>query len=94
MALEPLVATGDEGPNVELVDMTRRFWVGLVLTLPVFVLAMAEHLPGVSMHEWVPRPFRWIQFALSHAGRVMGGVAVLCSWLEFAGIAATSICTR
>jgi P-type Cu+ transporter len=41
MALEPMgVPTGEEGPNPELVDFTRRFWVGAVLTLPVLVLAM------------------------------------------------------
>src|SRR5215470_10694398 len=40
MALEPELATADAGPNPELVDMTRRFWTGLALTLPVFVLEM------------------------------------------------------
>ena len=44
MALEPEIMTGDEGPNHELIDMTRRFWIGLVLTLPVFVLEMGSHL--------------------------------------------------
>src|SRR3546814_2954836 len=44
MALEPMgVPTGEEGPNPELVDFTRRFWVGAALTLPVFLLAMAPH---------------------------------------------------
>jgi YHS domain-containing protein len=43
MALEPVLATADTGPNAELVDMTRRFWIGLVLTLPVFVLEMGSH---------------------------------------------------
>src|SRR5215467_11201760 len=40
MALEPVVASADEGPNPELADMTRRLWVGLALTVPVFALAM------------------------------------------------------
>ncbi len=66
MALEPLVATGEEGPNVELIDMTRRFWIGLVLTLPVFVLAMGEHVPGISLHALVaPATSAWIQFLFS-----------------------------
>jgi Cu+-exporting ATPase len=66
MALEPLVATGNEGPNLELIDMTRRFWIGLVLTLPVFVLAMSEHVPGVEMHRWLdPSTAGWIQFLFS-----------------------------
>jgi P-type Cu+ transporter len=47
MALEPLVATADAGPNPELVDMTRRFWIGLVLALPVVALEMGGHLFGL-----------------------------------------------
>src|SRR5262249_51476970 len=47
MALEPVTASADPTPNPELADMTRRFWAGLALTIPVFALAMAEHLPVV-----------------------------------------------
>ena len=66
MALEPLVATGNEGPNLELIDMTQRFWIGLVLTLPVFVLAMSEHVPGFELHRWLdPSTSGWIQFLFS-----------------------------
>jgi Cu+-exporting ATPase len=66
MALEPVTATADSGPNHELVDMTRRLWIGLVLTLPVFVLEMGGHIPGLGMHDLVaPRISTWIQFALS-----------------------------
>jgi Cu+-exporting ATPase len=46
MALEPRIASADEGPNPELVDMQRRFWVGLVLTVPLIVLHM---LPRVHL---------------------------------------------
>jgi Cu+-exporting ATPase len=46
MTLEPLVATAEEGPNIELRDMSRRFWVGLVLTVPVFFLEMGSHIPA------------------------------------------------
>jgi Cu+-exporting ATPase len=49
MALEPLIATADAGPNHELADMTRRFWIGLVLALPVFALEMGGHLTGLTM---------------------------------------------
>jgi Cu+-exporting ATPase len=64
MALEPEVAVADAGPSHELVDMTRRFWIGLVLTLPVFVLEMGAHLVGA--HGWVdPILSNWIQFALA-----------------------------
>ena len=47
MALEPLDVTADAGPNPELADMTRRFWIGLALTLPVVVLEMGGHLAGL-----------------------------------------------
>src|SRR5215475_8271155 len=43
MALEPEIAGSETGPNPELVDMKRRFWIGLSLTLPVFILEMAAH---------------------------------------------------
>jgi Cu+-exporting ATPase len=46
MALEPEVATLDAPPNPEVADMTRRFWVGLVLALPAVVLEMGGHLVG------------------------------------------------
>lgn len=46
MALEPTVITLEDAPNPELVDMTRRFWVSLVLSLPVFVISMADLIPG------------------------------------------------
>jgi len=44
MALEPEQVSLDDGPDPELIDMTRRFWIGLALTLPVFVLEMGSHL--------------------------------------------------
>ncbi len=49
MALEPMTVTADSGPNNELVDMTRRFWVGLALTVPVFILEMGGHVTGLTM---------------------------------------------
>ncbi|MEO8751557.1 MAG: heavy metal translocating P-type ATPase [Casimicrobiaceae bacterium] len=66
MTLEPVAATAVVGPNPELVDMTRRFWIGLALTLPVFILEMGGHIPGLGLHELVPpRISGWVQFALS-----------------------------
>jgi Cu+-exporting ATPase len=44
MALEPVLPTADAGPDPELADMTRRFWIGLALTVPLFVLDMAGHV--------------------------------------------------
>ena len=64
MALEPEVASLDAPPNPELADMTRRFWIGLVLALPVVVLEMGGHLVGG--HGWVdPTLSNWIQFAFA-----------------------------
>ena len=64
MALEPEIAGPDTGPNPELVDMMRRFWIGLVLTLPVFVLEMGAHIAGA--HNWVePTPSNYVQFAFA-----------------------------
>ncbi len=63
MALEPEIATAETGPNPELVDMTRRFWVGLALTAPVFVLEMGQHLFG--LHLLNQTVSNWIQFAFA-----------------------------
>jgi P-type Cu+ transporter len=66
MTLEPLVATVEEGTNVELRDMSRRFWVGLVLTIPVFFLEMGSHIPALGLYHLVsPTASSWIQFAFS-----------------------------
>lgn len=64
MALEPELVTAESGPNPELADMTRRFWGGLVLALPVFALEMGGHLTGLMMLV-EPRLSAWIQFALA-----------------------------
>src|SRR6201987_2332595 len=64
MALEPEVASLDSGPNPELADMTRRFWIALVLTAPVFVLEMGGHLVGG--HGLIDQTWsNWIQFVLA-----------------------------
>ena len=66
MALEPVMVTADAPVNHELVDMTRRFWIGLLLSLPVVVLEMGGHVPGLGLHHIVPAQIStWIQFALS-----------------------------
>ncbi|HXL67596.1 MAG TPA: copper-translocating P-type ATPase [Xanthobacteraceae bacterium] len=63
MALEPVIATADAGPNPELADMRRRFWVGLALTLPVFVLEMGSHLLGRDL--LAPQLSNYVQFAFA-----------------------------
>lgn len=60
MALEPEVASLETGPNPELADMTRRFWIGGALALPPVVLEMGGHLAGP--HNWIdPTLSNWIQ---------------------------------
>jgi Cu+-exporting ATPase len=66
MALEPVDVTAEAAPNDELADMSRRFWIGLVLALPVFMLEMGSHIPWRVVHDLVPGQWSiWIQFALS-----------------------------
>lgn len=64
MALEPVLATAETGPSQELVDMTRRFWVGLVLSLPVVALEMGGHLTGLG-HYLSQQTSNWIQMLLA-----------------------------
>ncbi len=65
MALEPVLVTADAGPNAELVDMSRRFWIGLVLAVPVFVLEMGTHLFD-GIHEVIsPTATTWVQAVLA-----------------------------
>lgn len=65
MALEPEIASADAGPNEELLDMTRRFWIGLILTVPVFLLEMGSHLIP-ALHHTIPKEVSaWIQFVLA-----------------------------
>ena len=59
MALEPLMVTADTGPNPELADMTRRFWIALVLTLPLVALGMFTEMLGIN--HLIPGS-TWIQF--------------------------------
>ena len=64
MALEPELVSLDDQPNPELADMTRRFWAGLALALPVIVLEMGGHLVGG--HGWIDQNLsNWIQLAFA-----------------------------
>jgi P-type Cu+ transporter len=63
MALEPEQVSLDDAPDPELIDMTRRFWIALALTLPVFTLEMGSHL-GL-MHLVPPAWSNWISLALA-----------------------------
>jgi Cu+-exporting ATPase len=63
MALEPVLATADQGESPELRDMTRRFWIGTALTVPVFALEMGGHLTNLN-HLLGQQLSNWIQLLL------------------------------
>jgi Cu+-exporting ATPase len=66
MALEPMgVPTGDEGPNPELIDFTRRFWVSAVLSLPLLVIAMGP-VVRLPFRDWIGESVvAWLELALA-----------------------------
>ena len=64
MALEPVEVTTESGPSPELLDMTRRFWIGLILTLPVLALEMGGHLTNLHMLLG-QRLSNWLQLILA-----------------------------
>jgi len=65
MALEPMVASLDDGPNPELIDFTRRFWVSTLLAVPILTLAMGG-MVGLPVREWVGEPLSsWIELVLA-----------------------------
>ena len=69
MALEPEQVSLDDAPDPELADMTRRFWIALVLTLPVFAIEMGSHFGQMflagQMHLVPPAWSNWISLVLS-----------------------------
>ncbi|HEY6806693.1 MAG TPA: heavy metal translocating P-type ATPase [Pyrinomonadaceae bacterium] len=83
MALEPKTVRLDEEENPELVDMRRRFWISVVLSVPVFLLGMSDLLPGIKLPSWLP----WVQLILATP------VVVWCGWPFFVR-AAQSIVNR
>ena len=64
MALEPETVSADTGPSDELKDMTRRFWIGLALALPVLILEMGSHVVSLD-HLIAPQVSNWIQLILA-----------------------------
>lgn len=76
MALEPRTIQLAEVPNLELADMSRRFWVGVVLGLPVFLIAMSDMLPGRPLHHYA-QILNWVQLLLATP------VVLWCGWPFF-----------
>ena len=75
MALEPRTVSVEEEQNPELAQMTRRFWVGVALTIPILVVAMADLVPGLSalMRFASPRDWQWLEFMLATPVVLWGG---------------------
>jgi Cu+-exporting ATPase len=76
MALEPRSVAFAEGPSPELLDMRRRFWIGLVLSVPLLFIAMGEMLPFEGIHEYLARTLL-IQLFLATP------VVLWCGWPFF-----------
>jgi Cu+-exporting ATPase len=72
MALEPELVSAETGPNSELADMSRRFWVGLLLALPVVALEMGGHLTNLHMLLG-QKTSNWLQFLLATPVVLWGG---------------------
>jgi Cu+-exporting ATPase len=78
MALEPRTVTATEEENPELRDMTRRFWISLILTIPLLAIAMVDMLPGMPIEHTLPAGWLpWIELLLATPVVLWGG------WLFF-----------
>jgi Cu+-exporting ATPase len=78
MALEPRTVSLDDEANPELVDMTRRFWVAAVLSLPIAIVAMSEMVHGQPLQRAVPaHVLNWVQLILATP------VVLWCGWPFF-----------
>ena len=65
MALEPKTVSGEE-ENPELVDMTRRFWAGVILTIPLVLIAMRGLIPGLSLESLISHEvMKWMELFLT-----------------------------
>jgi Cu+-exporting ATPase len=75
MALEPRTVTAEEEENPELVDMTRRFWVATVLTIPVLFVAMGDYVPFLAsfLDRLSPQTWQWFQLVLATPIVLWGG---------------------
>ena len=74
MALEPRTVTLEDEENPELVDMTRRFWISLALSVPVFLIGMSDFLPGRPLERMISmQALGWVQLALATPVVLWGG---------------------
>jgi len=74
MALEPMEIASEDEESPELAEMSRRFWLSLVLTLPVFIVAMTEMFEGNPLSaRFAPRTLAWVQLVLATPVVLWGG---------------------
>ena len=74
MALEPETVSLEDSPDPELVDMTRRFWVSAIFTVPLFIYAMSDMIPGISFDRLIePARAQWAQLVLASPVVLWGG---------------------
>jgi len=75
MALEPVEVLQEEEQNAELEDMTHRFWISVILSVPLVVEAMARHIPGAATHAvFASRASMWLELLLATP------VVLWCGW--------------
>lgn len=80
MALEPMQPTAEEGPDPELISMQHRFWIAALLTLPIFLIAMAGLIPSTSLMKLLHENMgvlNWVQLLLATP------VVLWCGWPFF-----------
>ena len=67
MRLEPkTVSAEDSAEHAEITSLSRKFWIGLVFTVPVLFLAMGHLIPGLHIEKWMPRSAsKWVEFVLA-----------------------------
>ena len=71
-------AEANEHAEAEIRSLSRKFWIGFALSVPVFLLAMGAMIPGLHLHEWIPKGVsKWIEFALATP------VVLWCGWIFF-----------
>src|SRR5437588_12802242 len=83
MSLEPkTVGVGDEEEQHEVKSLSHKFWIALVLTIPVLILAMGHAIPGLDVESFVPRQVgTWMEFGLTTVVGVWpGGVVFAGAW--------------
>jgi Cu+-exporting ATPase len=75
MALEPIAVAEEEEKNPELIDMTRRFWVSAIFSLPLVIMVMGGYVPGLEMERMVPHGIRrWVELFLATPVVLWGGL--------------------